>query len=225
MDHTAAVKQQARQERFGYVCRRCLRCCHHKKIQLNPYEVARLARNRGQTTTQFRSRHTVEGAGMMLKQTKSGACEFLGAKGCTVHPDRPLVCRLYPLGRHVMVGGEERFSQMQPHPLSEGEFTDTGTIADFLEEQEAEPFMQAADAYLEWFDAALSVLTDELDTSLHSIMTATAKGDDSVLDMDAAIADHCAATGTVEPADLDGRTALHLQILYDRLSPHRRRTT
>ena len=30
----------------------------------------------------------------VLKQTESGACVFLGAEGCMVHPDRPLVCRL-----------------------------------------------------------------------------------------------------------------------------------
>ena len=91
MDKTADSLLPARQERFRYVCHQCLRCCHDKKIQLNPYEVARLARNRGQTTTQFRAEWTVDGAGTVLQQTETGACVFLGAGGCMVHADRPLV--------------------------------------------------------------------------------------------------------------------------------------
>src|ERR1700752_4896509 len=95
---------------FGYKCHRCMRCCYDKRIQINPYESARLARNLGQTTTEFRSAWTEDGAGTVLKQTDTGACIFLGNDGCTVHPDRPLVCRLYPLGRRVRADGSESFS-------------------------------------------------------------------------------------------------------------------
>ena len=218
MDKAVESKPQARQERFGYVCHRCLRCCHHKRIQLNPYEVARLARNRGQTTTQFRADATVDGAGTVLKQTESGACVFLGAEGCMVHADRPLVCRLYPLGRHVTIGEEERFSHVQPHPLSEGEYNRVGTIADFLEEQGAAPFIEAADDYLKWLDTALSALTRDLDTTPDNIMSAPTESDDSLLDMDAAITGHCTSAGCSEPADLEDRKTFHLQILYDQLS-------
>lgn len=38
---------ETRQDRFSYVCNRCRRCCHHKLIRVNPYEIARLARNQG----------------------------------------------------------------------------------------------------------------------------------------------------------------------------------
>jgi Fe-S-cluster containining protein len=207
-----------RQERFGYVCRRCLRCCHHKWIQLNPYEVARLARNRGQTTTQFRKAWTVGGAGIYLRQTEDGACVFLGADGCTVHPDRPLVCRLYPLGRHVSLDGEERFSHAKPHPLSEGVFTDEGTIGDFLEEQGAAPFIQAADDYLRWFGSAFSALSGDLGYAPGEIVGAPTAESDDLLDMDAAIAEHCAVVGRAEPDDIENRKQLHLAILFERLS-------
>ena len=206
----------ARREAFGYDCHRCLRCCHHKVIQLNPYEVARLARNRGQTTTEFRAASTLDGAGVVLAQTADGACVFLGNEGCTVHPDRPLVCRLYPLGRHVNLDGEERFSRVMPHPQSEGEYHTRGTIADFLESQGAGPFMEAADEYLAWMARALEALRSE--TGQTPQLRKNAEGDDArLLDMDAAIHDHCSSEGLSEPADIEARKRLHLSILHQQL--------
>src|SRR5215470_9862277 len=109
---SAEARGSPRSEAFDYVCRRCLKCCHHQRIQLNPYELARLARNLGLTTTEFRAAWTEHGDGLALRQTETGACVFLGSEGCTVHPDRPLVCRLYPLGRHVSADGSEAFSRI-----------------------------------------------------------------------------------------------------------------
>src|SRR5262249_23046631 len=143
-------------------------CCHHKRIQLNPYELARLARNRGLTTTEFRAAWTEDGAGQVLRQTETGACVFLGAEGCTVHPDRPLVCRLYPLGRHVLADGSETFSHVEPHPQSRGNLTNTGTIADFLEAQGAGPFMEAADMYFFWLCDAQRHLSEAGDADAAS---------------------------------------------------------
>ncbi len=67
-----------RLEPFGYVCHSCSRCCYRKGIQVNPYEVARLARNCALTTSEFRAAWTADGAGLFLAQTESGACVFLG---------------------------------------------------------------------------------------------------------------------------------------------------
>ncbi len=45
---------------FGFACNRCLQCCMNKKIQVNPYEIARLAQHLGISTTEFIERFTVE---------------------------------------------------------------------------------------------------------------------------------------------------------------------
>lgn len=225
MDKATESLLPARQERFGYTCRRCLRCCHHKIIHVDPYEIARLARNRGVTTTEFRARWTVDGAGTTLAQTDTGACVFLGTEGCTVHADRPLVCRLYPLGRHVVVGGEERFSHLTAHPLSEGEYSENGTIAKFLDEQDAALFIRAADEYLQWFDDAINALSRDPDAKADAVMGGSTEGGDRLLDMDAVIAEHCADAGISEPSDLEDRKTLHLRILYDYLSEPAGRTT
>ena len=205
---------QGRTDSFGFVCSRCSRCCYDKIIQVNPYEVARLGRSLGVTSGEFAARHTDQGLGVHLTRRDDGACEFLGPQGCTVHADRPLVCRLYPLGRHVSDDGSERFSRMTPHPQSEGEFTRDGTIADYLQAQGAGPFMAAADAYFTWTCRAKAALDaaedqDDLEDRL---------GEVDLLDMDAAIAQDCAASGAPEPADIESRLELHLEILDRRLA-------
>jgi Fe-S-cluster containining protein len=216
MSAVDAQASGARREVFGYVCRRCLKCCHHKRIQLNPYEVARLARSRSVTTAEFTEAWTENGEGRYLRQTETGACVFLGSAGCMVHPDRPLVCRLYPLGRHVQQDGSESFSHLEPHPQSRGELTNTGTIAGFLEAQDAGPFMRAADEYFFWLSRAREHLGDA-ETGATDASEEGAEMAHDLLDMDAAVARHCAAAAISEPADMEERKRLHLIILYQQL--------
>lgn len=202
-----------RSEAFGYTCRRCSRCCRNKLIQVNPYEIARLARNRGQSTGAFRAASTDDGAGNYLRREPDGTCIFLGPEGCTVHADRPLVCRIYPLGRRVTADGVESWSHTPPHPQTEGVYTHDGTIADFIAAQGAEPFMRAADEYVAWVRRALSVLGAPPRRSAGD----AGQTPDDLLDMDTAIAQHCAANGVGEPADIEARKDLHLAILHRQL--------
>ncbi len=212
----ASATSDPRAAPFGYECRRCLRCCRDKIIRLNPYEVARLARHRGQTTTALREAFTEDGAGLALARTPDGACVFLGPAGCTVHPDRPLVCRLYPLGRFRSFTGAESYRTVEAHPQSEGEWHQGGDIATFLAAQEAEPFIRAADAYLDWIGRALTKLSDGQDRTPRDLLDQAMTGE-ALLDMDAAIARHAAATGLEPPTDIEARTALHLNLLDDQL--------
>lgn len=199
---------EARAARFGFTCSRCSNCCHDKIIQLNPYEVARLARTRGLSTAAFTTAHTEDGAGVHLSRTDDGDCVFLGSKGCEVHADRPLVCRLYPLGRMAYPDGTESFSRVTPHPLSKGSFHEDGTIADFLASQGAGPFMEAASGYLRWFARARAVLGEDEEGEYSDT-----DDPDELLDMDSAIAAHCARYGEAEPANIEVRLLLHMQIL------------
>jgi Fe-S-cluster containining protein len=217
MDRTVPRLSDPRAETFGYQCSRCLKCCHHKRIQLNPYEIARLARNRGLTTSEFRAAWTEKGVGLALSQTENGACVFLGSEGCTVHTDRPLACRLYPLGRHLSFDGAESFSHVEPHPQSRGEFTRSGTIAEFLVAQGAHPFMRAADDYYYWLCAAHESLYGASDGEAENVSAEDQDGARELLDMDAAIARHCAAADVAEPTDIEARRELHLTILYQQL--------
>jgi uncharacterized protein len=203
-------QEEARNEKFGYVCRACSRCCAHKIIQVNPYEVARLARRTGQTIASFIATCTEEG-GAYLKRTEEDVCIFLNEKGCSVHPDRPLVCRLYPLGRRVAPDGTEVWLKTVPHPQSEGEYTEKGTIADFIAAQGALPFMRAADEYAEWVRKADALIQKEIEDGEGEPIP------NDLLDMDAAISTYCAQIGTGEPSNIEDRRKLHLEILYRQL--------
>jgi hypothetical protein len=195
-----------------------MRCCYNKRIQINPYESARLARNLEQTTTEFRAAWTEDGAGTVLKQTDTGACIFLGDDGCTVHPDRPLVCRLYPLGRRVAADGTESFSLTEGHPQSAGEFTNNSTIGEFLESQGVAPFARAADEYFQWLCAAQDFLGADgpPDQPVNPAETANLAAD--LIDLDISIAGYCAATGAAEPTDIEERKRLHLELLYRKIA-------
>lgn len=208
-----------RQSGFGYVCNRCLVCCRFKTIQLNPYEIARLAGNRGLSTTQFIKRFTTHG-GTILQANEDGTCVFLDAGGCSVHADRPLVCRLYPLGRHVNFSGSERFSQIEREEGCRGLCHENGTVLTYLEEQGAQPFMHAADRYLDLLLHLLEKLTDETtgpseyETIQNTVRAFTDKGaDDADLswsDMDRALDDYCRFSGLTVPESLADKMDMHI---------------
>lgn len=133
---------------FSYQCQRCGRCCHDQAIQVNPYEILRLARHLGLTTSQFIATHTTN-AGLFLRFTPQGACGFLTPAGCGVHPARPLVCRLYPLGREIDLDEGESFKLLERHPQCPALVGGAGRLGQYLAEQGAGPFLAAADLYLE----------------------------------------------------------------------------
>jgi hypothetical protein len=133
-----------------------------------------------------------------------------------VHPDRPLVCRLYPLGRFVSFDGTEQFGRAKPHPESKGVYHDRGAIQDFLDQQDVAEFTRAADDYMAWLTAALGRLHSATGLSPDAMLEPMG-GDDGLMDLDAVLEAHCSATGTPEPTDIEARRRLHIQILYERL--------
>jgi len=146
---TARVEQRAkaRAEPFGYVCGGCRNCCRQHLVAVNGYEIARLAGRLGLTEDAFRARFTRLGRGRELAHTADDDCVFLGPGGCTVYADRPLTCRLYPLWRSLDAGGNEVWRHAPPHPQTRGDYAVTGTIADYLDAQDAHAHIAAHDAH------------------------------------------------------------------------------
>ena len=214
---------------FSYACHACSRCCYHKIIHLNPYEVARLAQNRGICTTEFLSRYTAAN-GTTLKQQDDGACVFLTSQGCGVHSDRPLVCRLYPLGRQVTTKGEEWFSEAAPHPESEGEYSTDGTVDAFLSKQGAHPFIEAVDRYVELVGQMSHMLLKKtahdatLQQDVQNMVGGLAQTQDQqipvVLDMDQVVGRYCADRGMSIPSDVTEKMNVHIQVIEEWLHEH-----
>ena len=83
------------------------RCCGDVNIFLSPYDVLRLKQRLGLTSSEFLERHTLLPVQKELKtpvvvlrmRDEPGApCPFVAQAGCSVYPDRPWPCRMYPLG-------------------------------------------------------------------------------------------------------------------------------
>ena len=210
-----ASARQTGDTAFSYACHRCRRCCHDKLIQVNPYEIARLARRLGLTTTVFIRDYLADQP--HLRRTDDGACVFLGPEGCTVHPDRPLGCRVYPLGRHIQVGGEPRYLRIEPHPQSAGVYGTDGTIDRYLAGQGVADFIAAADQYL----SVLQALFDAWRRAPWVVEDQPAAGAEAgaeapdLLDLDKAVAEYCRQRSRPEPVGIEDRMRLHLAAIAE----------
>ena len=130
---------------FSYQCNACGRCCYNQVITLSPYDIIRLARAAQISTTETIARFTLR-RGSLLRFDLNGTCHALDGARCTVHPGRPLACRLYPLGLE-RGDGRESFTQLAPAAGSAGVYGTASTVADFLESQHAAPYFDAVERY------------------------------------------------------------------------------
>lgn len=213
-----------RDSAFSYTCHACSRCCHDKIIQLNPYEVARLAENCRVTTTEFLARYT-ERNGTVLRRVEEGACVFLTPEGCGVHQDRPLVCRLYPLGRKVTAEGAESFREVVPHPETEGEYGTGATVEEFLARQGAAPFIEAVDRYVDVVARMTAALMgamrddEELKHEVRGAVEQLVQGQDEDMpewiDMDLVVERYCDRQHVPIPTEVSAKMALHIQAIEE----------
>jgi hypothetical protein len=96
-----------------------------------------------------------------LRFLPDGRCTALDGLHCTIHPGRPLACRLYPLGLERAPGADgtgyvERFVRLEPAPGSLGVYgsyrssesrESCGTVADFLDSQGAGAYLDGVARY------------------------------------------------------------------------------
>lgn len=96
-------------------CKGCSACCHGmgQSIVLDPLDIYRLTTGLKKTFEELMVAHielnVVDGIILPnLKMSGAGeACGFLNEEGrCTIHPLRPGICRIFPLGRYY---DDERF--------------------------------------------------------------------------------------------------------------------
>lgn len=212
---------RTRASAFSYECRACGRCCRDKVIPLNPYEIARIAEHLGVTTTAALASFTDSG-GAALRTKDDGRCTFFDeGSGCTVHPARPLACRLYPLGRYVDAEGRELFAEIAPQEGSEGIYGRSGVVDDYLRAQGVDPYLKATARYLDVLRELLPALAARQDASsvvdeaTAAMSEPPAVGDENLLDVDAIVERVCSQKGIAIPASVDERIDLHLAFLAD----------
>ncbi len=154
-----AVTVVAMGEHLPLTCSRSGTCCHGKMVWLSPWELACLAHSKGVDARTFRDRYCEFGGIRLRFDGPPGwkglpACsQFIPGAGCSVHPGRPLACRLYPLGRKLLGKDVEYIHDGETFPCLVGcaEVVDLPhmTVADYLAGQAVGPGEAAQDAYLE----------------------------------------------------------------------------
>ena len=227
-----------RDSQFAYTCNRCMTCCHDPHIALDPYEIARLARNRQLVTTEFIARYLTEG-GVVLRNREDTSCVMLGADGCTVYADRPQICRTYPLKRLRSKDGET-LCQYPGLPASTGVYGKEGTVSDFLKAHDVEELFAAKDRYFDLALRIVGVLAEAVKREPHRFATIRDVIDTrcefrglnlrqspacrqpgtipALIDVDRVVSDYCREHQIDFPDILDEKIRLHLLAIEERLA-------
>jgi hypothetical protein len=222
-----------RESALSFSCRVCGRCCVGKVIMAGPHEILGMSRVLGIGTTEFLACYADNG-GTTLRSEEDGHCVFLTPTGCRVHPRRPLVCRLYPLGRTTDEMGEERFAVFPAQSDCEAEVGRDGTVETFLESQGVAPFLRWSRRYGELYRRMIGLLDrlaveGELDgpaadapapeAGITETPAVEPSADRSPLsswqDVDASLAEYCSAHGSAVPKEIDEAIALHLRAMEE----------
>ena len=96
---------------FKFACRpgiSCFnKCCGDVNIFLSPFDVLRMKKRLGMSSSEFLEKHTLmpvhkdmKTPVVMLRMNddEDKTCPFLTDAGCGIYSDRPWPCRMYPLG-------------------------------------------------------------------------------------------------------------------------------
>ena len=151
------MKTLAGTDTLPLTCTRDGVCCHGHQIWVNPWEVAVLAAGANLAPRDFAAKYLDCRATRLAfdgppdKRGKRGCRIYSADSGCTLHPHRPLTCRVYPLGRGRTDGVVNYYHTGEALPCLELCPTVTAlpslTVDDYLAGQDIARGEAATDAY------------------------------------------------------------------------------
>lgn len=155
-------------------CSRTGSCCFGKQVLLNPWELTLIAHAKKIAAREFSKLYCDFGGirlrfdGELISNGKRVCRQYIENFGCSVYQGRPLVCRLFPLGRYIKNNEAHYMFEGIKFPCLEEcpEVTKLQmmTVSDYLTGQETVLFEKAVDAYLEMVqniaDIAFALLLD-----------------------------------------------------------------
>ena len=132
-------------------------CCSNIDISLTPYDIIRLKKRLGISSTEFLREYTVphemekDGiAGVKFRPVDNGtACRFMKPEGCSVYEDRPTACRYYPVALLSMRKQDEytdteSYAMVKEDHCKGHEVARSVSIADYRKEQGVEEYDELA---------------------------------------------------------------------------------
>lgn len=93
------------------------KCCHNTDMLLTPYDILRIKKRLGLSSTEFLQKYTYTHidetsshpfAVLLMDDDQDGKCCFLTPEGCSIYEDRPANCRYYPVGKGLMIRDTEQ---------------------------------------------------------------------------------------------------------------------
>lgn len=152
-------------DRFQFACHpgvSCFTvCCRDVNIVLTPYDVLRLRKRLGLSSSEFLDKYTILPFSkdqpfpiplLKMNDDEEKRCPFVTASGCSVYPDRPWPCRMYPIGHASNrtgsnpAGQEFWFLTRETHCRGHEEPKEW-TVREWLEDQGTEPYERMGEFY------------------------------------------------------------------------------
>ena len=152
------------QDKLKFHCHRDVSCwnacCSKANVTLTPYDVIRLKKQLGTTTSEVLANYSVpfeldsDGMpGIKLRTNNDGMCLFMTEQGCSVYENRPTACRYYPSGllsmRAIDKNVDERSFLLIKEDHCKGHDEDqVQTVQDY---REAQGVVEYDDYNREWY--------------------------------------------------------------------------
>jgi Fe-S-cluster containining protein len=168
-------------QRLNFACNSTVscfnQCCRDLNQFLTPYDVLRLKRRKGLTSSQFLESYTVRHQGpqsgfpivtFKLNPDDHMRCPFVHVDGCSVYEDRPSSCRTYPLvrlasrSRETGKISENYFLIQEAHCLGFDETQDQ-TTEEWIENQGIDGYNRMNDKLLKLISLKNRLLPDPFD--------------------------------------------------------------
>jgi Fe-S-cluster containining protein len=139
-------------------------CCADVNIFLSPYDVLRLRKRLGISSTDFLEKYTLlplqrnmttPAVLLRMNDDETKSCPFLTEQGCGVYSDRPWPCRMYPVGlatsRDTPDGfrGERFYFLLQEEGCMGFQESREWTVQEWLDDQKVDEFDEWGEAYKE----------------------------------------------------------------------------
>ena len=184
-DPTASLEEAARMTRkdcFQFFCGPSVQCftecCRKLELALTPYDVLRLSRRLGVSSSEFLddfteiksgSRHGFPEVFLKMQNTEEKLCHFVSEQGCVVYEDRPGACRTYPLGRASSKNrltniNEEFFFVVRESHCRGFEQNKTWSVDEWLSDQDLEEYNRFNDLLMELYMLGFRSRSGELST-------------------------------------------------------------